>query len=225
MEDSVDAIKAGSDDTAGTGDDFADLVAFYQGTFAYTYTFDGQAGYLDHALASASLAAQVAGAATWHINSDEPDAFDYDTGFKPPAQDALYEPNAYRSSDHDAIVVGLNLFSWTGFFQPVDDLPALNKAKAGSAIPLKFSLGGDMGLDILAANSPSSYPVVCEAVAAGDAIEQTVTAGGSSLSYDAISGQYIYVWKTSKGWANTCRQLELKLVDGTTHYALFYFTK
>ena len=64
MEDSIDAIKAGSDDTAGTGDDFANLVAFYQGEFAYTYTFDGQAGYLDHALANASLAAQVTGAAT-----------------------------------------------------------------------------------------------------------------------------------------------------------------
>ena len=34
---------------------------------------------------------------------------DYDTSFKPPAQDALYEPNASRSSDHDPVVVGLDL--------------------------------------------------------------------------------------------------------------------
>ena len=52
---------------------------------------------------------QVAGAADWHLNSDEPDVLDYDTSFKPPAQDALYEPNGYRSSDHDPVVVGLNL--------------------------------------------------------------------------------------------------------------------
>jgi hypothetical protein len=53
-------------------------------------------------------AAQVTGAADWHINADEPDLLDYDTSFKPPAQDAMYEPNAYRSSDHDPVVVGLS---------------------------------------------------------------------------------------------------------------------
>ena len=75
--------------------------------YAYSYTFDGQAGYLDHALANASLFAQITGAADWHINSDEPDVLDYDTSFKPAAQDALYEVNAYRTSDHDPVVVGL----------------------------------------------------------------------------------------------------------------------
>ena len=84
QEDPIDAIKAGSDDTAGTGDDFTNLIAHFQGTYAYSYTFDGQAGYLDHALANASLLAQVTGAADWHINSDEPDVLDYDTTFKPP---------------------------------------------------------------------------------------------------------------------------------------------
>ena len=51
MEDPIDAIKAGPDDTPGTGDDYTNLVAQYLGPFAYSYTFDGQAGYLDHALA------------------------------------------------------------------------------------------------------------------------------------------------------------------------------
>ena len=45
------------------------------------------------------------GAGEWHINADEPDLVDYDTTFKPPSQEALYEPNAYRSSDHDPLVV------------------------------------------------------------------------------------------------------------------------
>jgi predicted extracellular nuclease len=109
MEDTIDEIKAGSDDLAGTGDDFTNLIAQFQGTYAYSYTFDGQAGYLDHALANASLLSQVTGATEWHINSDEPDILDYDTSFKPPAQDALYEVNPYRTSDHDAVVVGLDL--------------------------------------------------------------------------------------------------------------------
>ena len=35
------------------------------------------------------------------------------------------------------------IFSWTGFFSPVDNWPAWNPAKAGQAIPVKFSLGGN----------------------------------------------------------------------------------
>ena len=111
QEDTIDEIKAGSDDVAGTGDDFTNLISHFQGLYAYSYTFDGQAGYLDHALANASLFAQITGAADWHINSDEPDVLDYDTSFKPAAQDALYEPNAYRSSDHDPVRVGLTPLS------------------------------------------------------------------------------------------------------------------
>jgi hypothetical protein len=58
-----------------------------------------------------------------------------------------------------------------------------------------------------------------------DGIEETVTAGGSSLSYDAATETYNYVWKTEKSWAGTCRQLTVKLVDGTSHYANFQFTR
>jgi uncharacterized protein len=109
MEDTIDEIKAGSDDTAGTGDDFTNLIRQYQGVYAYSYVFDGMSGYLDHALASSTLTPQVTGAAEWHINADEPDILDYDTSFKPPEQDALYEPKAYRASDHDSVLVGLDL--------------------------------------------------------------------------------------------------------------------
>jgi len=109
QEDPIDAIKLGSDDLPETGDDFTNLIFDYHGAFAYSYTFDGQAGYLDHALANASMADQITGAADWHINSDEPSIWDYDTTFKPPAQEALYAVDPYRTSDHDSVVVGLNL--------------------------------------------------------------------------------------------------------------------
>ncbi len=108
MENTLTEIQAGSDDVAGTSDDFTNLIAHFQGPHAYSYMFDGQAGYLDHALANTSMLGQVTGAADWHINSDEPDVLDYDTTFKPPEQEALWEPNAYRTSDHDPVVVGLN---------------------------------------------------------------------------------------------------------------------
>ena len=108
MEQTLTEIKAGHDDIPGTSDDFTNLVVHFQGPFAYSYTFDGQAGSLDHALAGASLFGQVTGAEDWHINSDEPSVLDYDTTFKPAEQEALYEPNAFRTSDHDPVIVGLN---------------------------------------------------------------------------------------------------------------------
>ena len=108
-EDPIDALIAGSDDTPGTGDDFADLLRVFEGETAYTYLFDGQLGYLDYALASQSMQGQVTGATAWHVNADEPDIIDYDTTFKMDAQDALYAPDQYRSSDHDAVIVGLRL--------------------------------------------------------------------------------------------------------------------
>jgi predicted extracellular nuclease len=76
----------------------------------YSYGFRGQWGRLDHALASPSLAARVTAAATWPGNADEPPALGYEAAFKTPAQLAgLYAPDAYRSSDHDPVVVGLAL--------------------------------------------------------------------------------------------------------------------
>jgi predicted extracellular nuclease len=320
-EQTIDELKAGADDTAGTGDDFVNLINKFQGPFAYSYTFDGQAGYLDHALANRALLPQVERAADWHINSDEPDILDYDTTFKGPAQEALYEPNQFRTSDHDPVVVGLTLlgapevadpavvpepseegestvasamfmpvsgdagdafrctvdygdgsgavagtvagttctgpahayaefgtytvtvtvedgdeetgsassehvvvFAFGGFQSPVDPA-ARNLAKAGSSVPIRFSLGGDQGLAILAAGSPSSRVVTCDKSVPGEAVEAIDTAGQSGLRYDAATDTYTYVWKTQKGWAGTCRELSLALVDGTTHVALFEFTR
>jgi hypothetical protein len=82
------------------------LVARVPAPSRYSYVFDGEAGCLDYALATASLARQVTGVTIWHINADEPSVLDYNTEFK--TQD-LYEPTPYRSSDHDPVVVGLRL--------------------------------------------------------------------------------------------------------------------
>ena len=115
------------------------------------------------------------------------------------------------------------VYSFSGFFRPVDNTPTLNLAKAGSAIPVKFSLGGDEGLSIFATGYPRWQKISCDTSALLDAIEETVTAGSSSLSYDAITDRYVYVWKTDKAWAGTCRQLIVRLDDGTDHMANFKF--
>jgi uncharacterized repeat protein (TIGR01451 family) len=72
----------------------------------YTYVFDGQSGYLDHILSTPSMSGQITGVTIWKINADEPSVIDYTTSFK--SQD-FYTPTPYRSSDHDPIIVGLEL--------------------------------------------------------------------------------------------------------------------
>ncbi len=88
----------------------------------YSYNFDSLSAYLDHALASASLDAQVTGATEWHNNSDEPEIIDYNLNDKP--QD-LYVNNAYRASDHDPVLVSLNL---VGTFADVSGSFSVSKA-------------------------------------------------------------------------------------------------
>jgi predicted extracellular nuclease len=88
---------------------YTDLLGLFGGEFAYSYVFDSQLGYLDYGMANASLLSQVTGTTAWHINADEPDLIDYDTSFKGPNQDAIYAPDPYRSSDHDPVIVGLDL--------------------------------------------------------------------------------------------------------------------
>jgi len=78
-------------------------------------------------------------------------------------------------------------------------------------------------LNIVAAGYPISTPIACNASEPGSTINQTVNAGGSSLSYNATTDQYSYVWKTENAWRGTCRMFVLKLADGTKHYAKFRF--
>ena len=116
------------------------------------------------------------------------------------------------------------LYNWSGFFQPVDNLPTVNTVNAGQAIPVKFSLGGDYRLNIFASGYPKVQPVSCGGNGSdSSSIEETVTAGNSSLQYDPATGVYTYVWKTDKAWGGACRQLVVRLVDGSEHVALFQF--
>ncbi|MBK8904103.1 MAG: PxKF domain-containing protein [Anaerolineaceae bacterium] len=115
-------------------------------------------------------------------------------------------------------------YNFTGFFEPVD-MAAVNVVKAGRAVPIKFSLGGDFGLDILAAGSPISTAVTCDNNAPTGEVEETVSPGASVLSYDAATDTYIYVWKTSRTWAKSCRVLTVTLDDGSVHEATFKFNQ
>ena len=100
-EDPIDALIAGG---------YTDLLLRDQGEAAYSYVFDGLVGYLDYALAGKELAPDVTGAAVWSINADEAPILDYNVNFKSAAQiEAWFAPDAYRSSDHDPVIVGIDL--------------------------------------------------------------------------------------------------------------------
>lgn len=109
MENPITALKA-----AG----YTDLLDAFGGPEAYTYLFDGQLGYLDYSLANDSLSPQVTGATAWNINADEMVVFDYNDDVRDSGEasyeresnaEPIYEPNGYRSSDHDPVIVGLDL--------------------------------------------------------------------------------------------------------------------
>lgn len=116
------------------------------------------------------------------------------------------------------------VYSFTGFFRPIDNGEVLNQVKAGSSVPIKFSLNGNQGMSIFAIGFPKSISIPCNNLAPIDAVEEIGTPGSSGLSYDLLADQYNYVWKTEKAWMG-CRQLVVKLADGTEHRANFKFTK
>lgn len=127
LEDPIDVLRA-----AG----YTDLApAFAPGD--YTYVFAGQSGSLDHALSSPSLTAKVTGVDVWNINAVESFAYQYD-GYEP-----LFAPDPYRASDHDPVVLGIDL----------DDPPVLCGGVEATIVGTDSSdlLVGSPGPDVVAA--------------------------------------------------------------------------
>lgn len=92
------------------GADFTELFEHFDKPGAYSYVFSGESGQLDHALANSQLLSKVIDVTEWHINTDEPSSLDYNTEFKSDSQlVTLYNIDAYRSSDHDPIIISLLL--------------------------------------------------------------------------------------------------------------------
>ncbi|WP_421244737.1 ExeM/NucH family extracellular endonuclease [Aeromonas sp. 601019] len=75
---------------------------------AISYSYDGELGTLDYALANPALASKVAGVADWHINSFESNLFEYGSQY---TGTLLKSDNPFSASDHDPIIVDLRLES------------------------------------------------------------------------------------------------------------------
>jgi serine protease AprX len=104
-------------------------------------------------------------------------------------------------------------YPFAGFSPPVGNRQ--NGVQAGSALPIKFTLGGDRGADVLA----DGYPMA----KACDAADATLASTSSTSPFSFADGQYNYVWKTDKAWKGQCVELVVRLDDNTEHRATFQF--
>ena len=128
------------------------MVNKYRGAEGYSYLFDGQVGYLDHALASTSLTTQVTGAGEWHINADEPISLDYNTDFKSAGQiGSLYAADPYRATDHDPTIIGLDLTSFPSPSVPTStpEMPIASPTPPGGTQPDGSAIGLPAGVATL----------------------------------------------------------------------------
>jgi predicted extracellular nuclease len=234
-EDPIKAIQNGADDIANTVDDYTNLVEKFGGKLAYSYVFDGQTGYLDHALASKTLLPQVAGAADWHINADEPPSFDYndtvkDTGessfeAKPTAL-PLYEANQYRTSDHDPVIVGLKLGASVNI---INGTAAANTVVGTAGEDFITGLGGSDNLTGGLGNDQFAYSAITDRLdtitdfTLGEdkivltALLQSLGYQGSDPMLDGVvqlvtSGTDTYVYIDVDGTAGTAKRLKFMVV-------------
>ena len=133
----------------------------------------------------------------------------------------LDDLNLLGLAPHGSACGTVDTLPFQGFAPPVQNAPAVNVVRAGSAVPVKFSLPGVSAAlsDVLAPGYPQSTPVTCDSQSALGAPTPTSATNGTST---AASETQNYVWKTDRTWTG-CRRLELRLVDGTSHTAVFNF--
>ena len=114
-------------------------------------------------------------------------------------------------------------YAFQGFASPIDNLPTINSAKAGQAVPVKWRITDYLGVGV---SDPTSFTSVttssvsCSQSASFDAVE--VYTGNSGLQYLG-NGWWQFNWKTPKSYAGLCREMRLNLADAVTHTAAFTF--
>jgi hypothetical protein len=118
-------------------------------------------------------------------------------------------------------------YAFRGFLAPIKNAAAVNAANAGSSLPVKFSLGGFQGTLVYAEGSPTlrQIPTSGRTGCASDLTDHSGTPLPATLTtYDRTSGTYTLAIKSAKTWKGTCRQLNVRLADGSWHQALFRFS-
>ena len=175
---------------------------------AYSYVFDGQLGYLDYALAGGDVLDEIAGAEVWNLNADEPSLIDYDMTFKEDAQDALYDDDAYRSSDHDPVIVGLSLTP------PDVTPPTIDVTADPSFILAPNNKTRSVEFTVDAADESGDVTVELTGVTAtgSDRAEVEIT-GDRTASVKAVNGAvYEFTWTATDAAGNSSTDTALVVV-------------
>lgn len=165
----------------------------------YSYSFDGEFGTLDYIFASGGLADALTGVDIWHINSAEAPAYDYNDFNQP----SLYAPDAYGSSDHDPVVIGLEL---------VDDAPV---ADAGG--PYTVRVGKAVDLDASASSDEEGAPLTYAWDLDGDGAFDDATGPTASFRGNRPPGHYTVAVQVSDGTSTSVDEAEVTVTtpDGT----------
>jgi hypothetical protein len=117
------------------------------------------------------------------------------------------------------------VYDFQGFLWPLVNPPRVNRWKAGLPVPVRFSLGSYRGSLPLAAGYPKVAPVSCTGGAQAAGSEKARGSWKKRSAHASKRGgwTYMFLLKTEKSWAGGCRQLVLKLDDGTLHRVDFQF--
>jgi hypothetical protein len=104
-------------------------------------------------------------------------------------------------------------YAFEGFYSPLVPQPAGATLRAGDTVPVKFSLRGDHGLDVVTrmAWRPCSSTTNDSSAVSG------------SLTYNPGPDRYTFMWTTDKAWGGSCKEFMVTLRDGTTHAAYINF--
>jgi hypothetical protein len=115
-------------------------------------------------------------------------------------------------------------YNFIGFLPPIDNLPIANLTKAGQTIPVKWQLkdvNGNLIPDVstLASNGLQSGQIACSSSDPAATVEELSSPGSTVFRFDGT--QFIFNWQTAKGWAGTCRMMQVTFADGSKYYAKF----
>ncbi|GEM47077.1 ExeM/NucH family extracellular endonuclease [Deinococcus cellulosilyticus] len=208
QEDPINTVLNGADDTNGTGDDFIQLFDPND----YTAVVNGRRGTLDYAFVNSSLQPQLKGLGIWHINAAEPSVLDYNTENKTAAQQTdLYDTNAYRSSAHDPVVIGLTLDATN--VNPTDITLTPTSIAENNAVNATV---GALGASDPNSGDTFTYTLVS---GTGDTDNASFDISGSSLvlkpsaNFEAKSSYSVRVRVTDQGGLNYEKALTVSITD------------
>jgi uncharacterized membrane protein len=112
-------------------------------------------------------------------------------------------------------------YTFDGFFAPLANAPAVNEVKTGKGVPVRFSLGGDFGLNVFETGYPQTRDVACDPAAPAHRVNEAVNAKSSVLTFDPVTQRYTYIWKTERSSVGACAELVFRFDDGQERVVRF----